>query len=393
MRALRRRGATTLALGLLTAAAAIPSTAAFTDTGTARADLGTVDAVPEPFTGVAAGDHFSLGWDDQGDLFAWGRNDVGQLGRGTVGAARPLPAPVAIPAGHRVVMAAAGVDHAVALTDDGGVWTWGNPEFGQNSATPRRLAALDAVPGTVVGVDAGGRFSLAWTRGGALYSWGAADDRLGRAATGDDHADPARVSAHGMIVDSLVVTQAAAGRFHGTAVLADGGVVGWGRDYGGAAGAMLTGLPAGQVVGTAAGTGDTLAWTAAGELFRAQSTPAAARVPGLTDVVGAAVSAPGQGDPGLWAWTSSGRLFAWGSNAGGKLGVGEAGGSFAAPSIVVLADGSRPRMIGAGADHTLYDAVDGNYAAAGANDFGQLGDGTTTGRTRFASVIPVLRWP
>jgi alpha-tubulin suppressor-like RCC1 family protein len=386
----RRLAGAALALALL-AGAAVPSTAAFADTGRVRSALGAVDTEPELFTGVAAGDGFSLGWDAAGDLFSWGLNDRGQLGRGRTGGTHVRPDRVAIPADQHVVHAAAGVDHAVALTDDGAVWAWGSPDAGQHTATPRRLTLLDGVPGTVVGVDAGGHFSLAWTSDGALYSWGLADERLGRPVTGGGPAEPARVTAQGL--DARSVVHAAAGRSHGDAVV-DGGVVAWGQDYAGAAGVALTGLPAGSALGTAAGAADSLVWTTGGELYRTRSgTETTQRVGGLVDVVGAAVSAPDVGEAGLWAWTGSGRLFAWGSNEGGKLGVGEPDGWFSAPSVVLLADGSAPRMIGAGGNHTLYDATDGHYAAAGDNTHGQLGDGTTSGRTRFALIIPVVRWP
>jgi alpha-tubulin suppressor-like RCC1 family protein len=389
----RRLAGAALALAALApaalAGATVPSAAALTDTGRVRSALGAVGSEPELFTGVAAGDGFSLGWDAAGDLFSWGLDDQGQLGRGSTGDARVRPDPVAIPAGEHVVHAAAGVDHAVALTAAGAVWAWGSSDAGQHTATPRRITLFDELPGTVVGVDAGGHFSLAWTSDGALYSWGLADQRLGR--PGDDPARPARVTAQGL--DARVVVHAAAGRFHGDAVV-DGGVVAWGQDYGGAGGVALTGLPAGEAVGTAAGTADSLVWTAGGELYRTRTgTEATQRVNGLADVVGAAVSAPDVGEAGLWAWTDAGRLWAWGSNEGGKLGVGSPDGWFWAPSVVMLADGSAPRMIGAGGNHTLYDATDGHYAAAGDNTHGQLGDGTTSGRTRFALIIPVSRWP
>jgi alpha-tubulin suppressor-like RCC1 family protein len=386
----RRLAGAALALALL-AGAAVPSAAAFADAGRARSVLGAVDADPELFTGVAAGDGYSLGWDAAGDLFAWGLNDRGQLGTGTTGGTHLLPRRVAVPADQHVVHAAAGVDHAVALTAEGAVWAWGSPDLGQHTATPRRVTLFDEIPGTVVGVDAGGRFSLAWTSDGALYSWGVPDDRLGRPGTGDAHAEPERVTAQGL--DARVVVHAAAGRFHGDAVV-DGGVVAWGQGYGGAAGVPLTGLPAGAAVGTAAGTADSLVWTTDGGLYRTRTgTEATQRVSGLTDVVGAAVSAPDVGEAGLWAWTGTGRLWAWGSNEGGKLGVGDPDGWFSAPSVVLLADGSVPRMIGAGGNHTLYDATDGHYAAVGDNTHGQLGDGTTSGRTRLALIIPVHRWP
>ncbi|MHB8524363.1 MAG: hypothetical protein ACYDH9_26885 [Limisphaerales bacterium] len=68
------------------------------------------------------GSRHYLGLNVDGRLWAWGENDLGQLGDGTkTSRARPIPV------GLGVDWAAIGAveETSVALADDGTVWTWG----------------------------------------------------------------------------------------------------------------------------------------------------------------------------------------------------------------------------------------------------------------------------
>src|SRR5581483_7894637 len=67
--------------------------------------------------------------------------------------------------------------------------------------------------------------------------------------------------------------------------------------------------------------------------------------------------------------------LAWGNNGAGELGRGDAGGWSAAPDLVA-AVGS-PLAVAGGGEHTLILQGDGTVWTAGANQFGQLGDGGT----------------
>jgi len=129
---------------------------------------------------VAAGDSHSLALDNQGRLWAWGGNGLGELGDGTT-TQRLTPVAVDLSAleGAAVVSVAAGGFHSLALDDQGRLWAWGPNVFGElgDGTTTQRLTAvavdLSALEGAaVVSVAAGGNHSLALDDQGRLWAWG-----------------------------------------------------------------------------------------------------------------------------------------------------------------------------------------------------------------------------
>eukprot|EP00771_Trimastix_marina_P003104 gnl/Trimastix_PCT/430.p1 GENE.gnl/Trimastix_PCT/430~~gnl/Trimastix_PCT/430.p1 ORF type:complete len:445 (+),score=34.02 gnl/Trimastix_PCT/430:925-2259(+) len=126
---------------------------------------------------VECGSFHSLALTDQGEVYAWGLNDEGQLGDGTTDH-RSLPVRVDL-GGSLVIQISAGYRHSLALTSTGEVYGWGNsvqvacPSTQCLSPVTKHLPS-DECNGRerVVRLVAGSRSSYALTDQGHLYAWG-----------------------------------------------------------------------------------------------------------------------------------------------------------------------------------------------------------------------------
>ena len=148
------------------------------------------------FTQISAGYKHSLALGTDGNLYSWGDNSKGQLGRSINGAEDGTPRKVNLPTGvSRFTQVIAGGEHSLALGSDGNLYSWGDNTSGQlgrnpsatKDGTPRKVAMPAGItitqasaPGTL-----GGDFSLALGSDGNIYSWGwNGNEQLGRDASG-----------------------------------------------------------------------------------------------------------------------------------------------------------------------------------------------------------------
>ena len=80
---------------------------------------------------IAAGEEFSLVLKADGTVWGMGYNDGGELGDGTNHNVRYTPVQVKLPKTTKIVAIAAGEDHSLALNQDGTVWAFGKNDSGQ----------------------------------------------------------------------------------------------------------------------------------------------------------------------------------------------------------------------------------------------------------------------
>ncbi|MFF0749734.1 RCC1 domain-containing protein [Streptomyces sp. NPDC004267] len=178
-------------------------------------------------SGIAAGLDFALALRG-GRVLAWGNDSYGQLGDGLPNATGPVTRPVAVQSLNRVKEIAAGCQFAVALREDGTVWTWGRNHEGQlgdgtrnDQATPKRVPGLE----DIVAVRAGCRHVLALTVDHTVKAWG----RNGSGELGNDSNEPSSSPVDVKLLDG--VTKLFAGPYHNFALLDDGSVRGWGANW------------------------------------------------------------------------------------------------------------------------------------------------------------------
>ncbi len=195
--------------------------------------------VPGPAASIAAGMFSAYALRRDGTVWAWGGNSVGQLGTSSVDVASGVPHRVGRLSG--VVAIAAGASDGYALRDDGTVWAWGDDSLGQLGTgacmagqapartagsscpaigSPVRVHGLNQIKAIAVG--AGSAYAL--RRDGTVWAWG--DNSFGALGTGSHRlfaAEPAQV--RGL----KRVAAIGAGANTAYAVIADGSVSSWGR--------------------------------------------------------------------------------------------------------------------------------------------------------------------
>ncbi len=103
---------------------------------------------------IAVGSTFSLGIDQAGNLYQWGKVSNQKLAE--------LPEDM-----RPLAQVSAGHDHALALSEDGKVYTWGNNRLNLGKV-PNEVQKLD----NIAKVYAGFQLSFAITADGYLYNWG-----------------------------------------------------------------------------------------------------------------------------------------------------------------------------------------------------------------------------
>jgi alpha-tubulin suppressor-like RCC1 family protein len=340
----------------------------------------------------AAGSAAPAGW-----AFAWGYNNVGQLGDGTTTTSL-TPVGVNLPAGTTVTAVSGGVDHSLALTSTGQVLAWGDNTYGElgngtntSSSTP---VAVSLPSGTTVTAIAGATiFSLALTSSGQVLAWGFnGQGQLGNGTT-TNSSTPVSVS----LPSGTTVTAIAGFGHHGMARTSTGQVLAWGFNGDGELGngtlissstPVAVSLPSGTTVtAIGAGSNHSLAVTSTGQVLawgfnNAGQLGTGTTLPSTTPVLvslpnGTSASAVAGGYSHSLALTSTGQVLAWGYNLDGELGNGTTVRSLI-PVAVSLPSGTTVTAIAGGGNHSLALTSTGQVLDWGYNAFGALGDGTTT---------------
>ena len=166
-----------------------------------------------------------------GSLWAWGVNDFGQLGDGPVGGGHYRDIPVQIGSDTNWAFVSAGEDHTIAIRTDGSLWAWGRNNWGQLGDGTRLQRSTPVQIGMDTNwayVSAGAFHTVAIRTDGSLWAWGANEfGQLGDGTSGGEHFinNPIQIGTY------TNWTSVSAGAFHTVAIRrTDGSLWAWGRN-------------------------------------------------------------------------------------------------------------------------------------------------------------------
>ncbi|MCL2862085.1 MAG: leucine-rich repeat protein [Firmicutes bacterium] len=313
---------------------------------------------------VSTGGNHSFSIDEQGNLWAWGNNYFGQLGDGYFGQLQDgtivgRSSPIQINSGRlgnaKVISISSSASHSLAIDEFGNIWAWGNNNWGQlgNGTTMRSPIPLQISAGMrFTNVLAGDGNSFALDAQGNLWAWGLNNfGQLGNGTT-ESSLFPTIVNTAGRINNARVVS-VSTGTNHSLAIDEFGNLWAWGSNANGRLGD-----------GTAMGRTSPVRINTAGRINNARIVSISA------------------GNGHSLAIDEFGNLWAWGLNSYGQLGDGTTTSRNSPVQISIEVRGENVKVvsISAGNEHSLAIDEFGNLWAWGLNNYGQLGEGTTTNR-------------
>lgn len=340
-------------------------------------ELGTGDTasspVPVPVAGgyrfvtVTAGRFHACGLNADSVAYCWGGNWQGQIGTDSLGDSctdrkepqKPFgcslhPRPVA--GAHHFAALSVGAIHTCGITGNGDAYCWGynGPGVLGSEAAPASATVPVAVAGEMrfIAVSAGLNHSCGVTVGGRVYCWGLNKDNQ----LGNDSLE--RSKSPVAIASDVTFLSVTAGGAHTCAIAADTTAYCWGD------------FEHGRL-----GIGASIGQRLKGKQHQASPAPVDGRMTFRS------LSAGGVHTCGV---TTDGKGYCWGDNLEGRLGTG---GSFLTarqwntkPSAV---EGDlKFTMISAGDYHSCGVTSDGAVYCWGGNAEGQLGNGSTKGKSK-----------
>jgi alpha-tubulin suppressor-like RCC1 family protein len=319
---------------------------------------------------VGKGDH-SLA-NVGGNMYAWGRNTYGQLGRNnTTDSSVPVNVSSYGTLNDKTVVAiACGSEHAIALDSTGVVHAWGWNNYGQLGDGTK---SARYVPGavsrasnsslndrTVVAIACGSIHTVALDSTGVVHAWGYnlyGQLGDGTSDTGTDKTVPVAVSrASNSSLNSRTVVAIACGQVHTVALDSTGVVHAWGYNFYGQLGDGTSGSDNNKNV--------------PGAVSRASNS----------SLNGKTVVAIAGGDFHTVALDSTGMVHAWGYNGIGQIGDGTTTHMYVPVNVSGFGslNGRTVVAIAAAGYHTIALDSTGQVHAWGKNHYGQLGMNNTS---------------
>ena len=130
------------------------------------------------FKRVSADQYISMAISNEGKIYSWGMNDLGQLGNGNTNSLL-VPTPISITGNPEFDEISVGGYHTLVLDTEGNIWSWGKGQYGElgigvkNTSiypTPQKIQMNDGIK--FKKISAGSGISMALSTTGDIYMWG-----------------------------------------------------------------------------------------------------------------------------------------------------------------------------------------------------------------------------
>ena len=307
-------------------------------------------AAPLQFRQVSTGYGHSCGVTTTNQAYCWGRNDSGELGDGHPGSGVFQTRPVPVAGGLQFRLVSAGADHSCGLTTDNRAYCWGDNTSGQvgDGTTGVDRSTPVAVAGGLQfsQIDAGAYAHTcavnSLTKRAYCWGWNVS----GQLGDGSFNHSSTPVA----VASNEAFRFVSPGQFHTCGVTTGNRAYCWGSD----------------------GQGQL------GDNTDAQNRPLPTLVAG-----GRSYRQLDAGANHTCAVTTGNRAFCWGMGRSGEIGDGKTFLRFVPQAV---AGGHSFDRVSAG-DPTCGETTDNRLYCWGPNSAGQLGDGTTTQRLTPVAVV------
>lgn len=282
---------------------------------------------------VSAGGIHSLAIKNDGTLWAWGKNDNGQLGDGTT-VSKSVPTQIGSATNWNYIYA--GPYQSFGITTEGKLWAWGynaNRALGDGTNTQRNSPVQIGISTNWSMVTTSGNTTLALTNDGKLWGWAGGYGALGNGTTGGIVSSPIQIGTANWITVS-------AGTYHSLGIKSDGTLWSWGTNFDGQLGnsSINTTVESSPIqIGTSnnwvavkAGNNHSLGMTSEGNIWGWGDN----KMMEITNSSSQRINISTQiGSSSIWTKICAGNnfnialdnqsnLYSWGENYSGQLGIG-----------------------------------------------------------------------
>jgi alpha-tubulin suppressor-like RCC1 family protein len=338
--------------------------------GHGRSHLSNIDCLNSPerlsapelyddggFKDFAAGEHHNLLLTNKSRIFVWGRNEDGQLGLGHLTDVEiPTPIPI-FPDGKIPARVHCGAHFSAVLTEDGSVYTMGynnNGQLANGSNTAQSTPKKVDIPTPVIEVTCGWSFVLALTKSGQVYGWGY--NRSLQLGERHAHETSSEVFTPTLLSSLTGFVRLQAGANHAVAIHEERekrATINWGENT----------------------------WD------RDEDHSPHSVLPQDCQEVAA-------GYYSSFVLMKDGSMFAWGTNAYGKLGIGdlETENFVPTPRKVLIPPETSVACFGAAADHSFFISEAGDLYLWGNWDEGKLGMDEGVSTKKVPTLLQNWKW-